>query len=76
MKEKSTAKNHGGGIIAGAIIEKRSLRGNHWKENHREHLEGIWEASRRHLGGIQEGTENIPNGPLESLGKKLQMYYE
>ena len=44
MKEKSIAKNHGGGIIAGAIIEKRSLRGNHWKENHREHLKGIWEA--------------------------------
>ena len=50
----------GGGIIGGAITDNRSLRRNHWKENHREeiieergrHLAGIWEASGRHLGGI------------------------
>ena len=64
MKEKSMTKNHGGGIIGGTIIEKRSLRRNHWKENHREEIievrsiweasgrQGILEASGRHLGGI------------------------
>ena len=49
MKEKSVTKYHGGGIIGGAIIEKKSLMRNHWKENH---LEGIWKASGRHPGGI------------------------
>ena len=42
-------------IIGESIIEKRSLRRNHWKENHREEIieeRGIWEASGRHPGGI------------------------
>ena len=74
-------KNHGGGIIGGAIIEKRSLRRNHWKENHREeiieqrgiweasgrHLAGIWEASGRHLGVIREASGRHP-GDLGSQG--------
>ena len=56
MKEKSMTKNHGGGIIGGAIIEKRSVRRNQWKENHREEIieeRGVWEAP--------EG-EDVPGG--------------
>ena len=57
---------YGGGIIGGAIIEKRSLRRNHWKEKHREEImdeRGIWEASGRHLRlqeamGLQEGPKH------------------
>ena len=54
MKEKSMTKNHGGGIIGGAMIEKRTLRRNHRNKNHREEIieeRSIWEASGRHLGG-------------------------
>ena len=57
MEEKSMTKNYGGEIIGGTIIEKRSLRRNHWKENHREEIieeGGIWKASGRHLEGIWE----------------------
>ena len=52
MKEKSMTKNHGGGIIGGAIIERESLKreasGRHppqgfppslSKENHKFHIE-------------------------------------
>ena len=67
MKEKSMTKIHGGGIVGGAIIEKRSLRRNDWKENHREEIideRGIWEASGRHLGlqeamGLQGLLEDV-----------------
>ena len=29
MEEKSIKRNHGGGVVGGAMIEKRSLRRNH-----------------------------------------------
>jgi hypothetical protein len=29
MEEKSIKRNHGGGLVEGAMIEKRSLRRNH-----------------------------------------------
>ena len=57
-------RNHGG-----AIIEKRSLRRNHWKENPREEIieeRGIWEASGRHLGDIWEVSERHLGGTLDS----------
>jgi hypothetical protein len=59
MEEKSLERNHREEILGGAIIEKRALRRNHWKENNREESieeRGIWEASRRHLGGIREAS--------------------
>ena len=49
MEDKSMTKNHGGGIIGGAIIEKESSR----RETSAKHLGSIWEASGRHLG-LQE----------------------
>ena len=69
MKEKSMTKNHGGGIIGGAIIEKRSLRRNHWKENPREEVieeRGIWEASGRHLGSNWEASGRHLGGICDS----------
>ena len=59
-------KNHGGGIIGAAIIEKRSLRRNHWKKNHREEIieeRGIWKASGRHPGGIREAPGRLQETP-------------
>ena len=62
------------GTLFGAIIEKRSLRRNHWKENHREEIieeRGIWEASGRHLGrqeamGLQEAPKHKKTVPLSA----------
>ena len=57
-------KNHGGELIEGAIIERRSLRMNHWKENHREEVieeSGICQASGRHPGGVW-GASATPGG--------------
>ena len=72
MKEKLMTKNHGEGVIGGAIIEKRSLRRNHWKENPREELieeRGIWEASGRHPGGIREASGRHLGGIWEASGR-------
>ena len=57
--------------LRGAIIENRSLRRNHWKEDHREETieeRGIWEESGRHPGGIW--------GHLEASGMHLGRIWE
>ena len=74
MKEKATTKNHGGEIIGGAIIEKRSLRRNDWKENPKEEIieeRGIWEASGRRLGGIREASRRHLGGIGEACRRHL-----
>ena len=69
MKEKSMTKNHGLGIIGGAIIEKRSLKRNHWKENHRGEIieeRGIWKASGRHLGSVWDSRRSWGSRRLQN----------
>jgi hypothetical protein len=78
MKEKSMTKNHGGGIIGGTIIEKRSLRRNHWKENPREEIieeRGIWEASGTPGGhGAPGGSKSQKSMPLSSKMQTLHLF--
>ena len=61
-------------MIGGANIEKRSLRRDHWTENHREEIieeRGIWEASGRHLAGIWDsrrpwGSRTLQNTKIDA----------
>ena len=68
-------KNYGGGIIGGAIIEKRSLRRNQRKENHREEIieeGGIWEASGTPGGhGAPGGSKSQKSMPFSAKMQKF-----
>ena len=55
------------------MIEKRALRRNPWKENHKEEIleRSIWDASGWHPGGIQEASGRLPGGIWEASERHL-----
>ena len=84
MTKRCMTKLYGGEVIgvafAGrAMITKRSLRRNCWKEYLREDImeeRPLWEASEKHLGRIWEASGKHLGRIWEASGKNLGCIWE